>query len=473
MVNLNTFTIPGALGGAPTADIIGRRTGIMIASLVFSLGIALQTGAHNWATFIVGRFFAGFGVGLVSILVPMYQSECSPKSLRGAVVSGYQWAITIGILLAYVINNATKDRQNHSAWQIPIAVQFVWAAILAAGMVFLPESPRWLIKNGKDEAAARALGRLTSLSPSDPEVEIELNDIRAALAEEQKLGESSYADCFKTTHNKICLRTLSGIFIQAWQQLTGINFIFYCKSHVFYTSLDIYSPSFSDGTNFFQASGIRDPFLISIATSIVNCFMTLPGMWGIEKFGRRALLLYGAAVMCVCEFIVAIVGVTISLENQSGQKALIAFVCIYIAAFASTWGPIAWVITGEIFPLNVRAKAMSLSVASNWLWNWAIAYATPYLVNSDPGDAGLHVKVFFIWGSTCAGCFVFTYFCIPETKGLSLEQIDLLYQNSTPITSVKYRRELIAQDVHVADLHGGNDGAIGEKAEMEESSHQV
>lgn len=208
---------------------MGRRTGIINSALVFSLGIALQTGAHNWATFIVGRFFAGLGVGLVSILVPMYQSECSPKWLRGAVVSGYQWAITIGILLAYVINNATKDRSNHSAWQIPIAVQFVWALILAVGMFFLPESPRWLVKNGKDEAAARALGRLTSLSPNDPEVEIELNDIRAALAEEQKLGESSYADCFKFTHNKICLRTLSGIFIQAWQQLTGINFIFYCK----------------------------------------------------------------------------------------------------------------------------------------------------------------------------------------------------------------------------------------------------
>ncbi len=474
MANTNTFPISGALLGAPTADIIGRRTGIVMASLVFSLGVALQTGAHNWATFIVGRLFAGAGVGLVSILIPMYQSECSPKSLRGAIVSGYQWAITIGILLAYVINDATKDRQNHSAWQIPIAIQFVWAFILAVGMLFLPESPRWLIKNGKDEAAARALGRLTSRSPNDLEVEAELNDIRAALAEEQKLGESSYLDCFKFTHNKIFLRTLSGIFIQAWQQLTGINFIFYCKSsHVSCPTCTFCSSSSLDGTTFFQNSGIQNPFLISIATSIVNCFMTLPGMWGIERFGRRSLLLYGAAVMCVCEFIIAIVGVTISVENQHGQKALIALICIYIAAFASTWGPIAWVITGEIFPLNVRAKAMSLSVASNWLWNWAIAYATPYLVNSDPGDAGLHVKVFFIWGSTCAGCFVFTYFCIPETKGLSLEQIDLLYQNSTPITSVKYRRELIAQDVHVADIHGGHGGAVEEKAGMEELTQQA
>ena len=122
----------------------------------------------------------------------------------------------------------------------------------------------------------------------------------------------------------------------------------------------------------------------------------------------------------------------------------------------------AWVITGEIFPLNVRAKAMSMSVASNWLWNFGIGYATPYLVNTGAGNAGLQSKVFFIWGSTCAGAFLFTYFFIPETKGLSLEQIDLLYQNSTPITSTRYRRELIANDTHVADVKGVR-GEVDEK----------
>ena len=125
-------------------------------------------------------------------------------------------------------------------------------------------------------------------------------------------------------------------------------------------------PLRSDGTTFFKNAGISDPFLTTIATAIVNVFTTLPGMWGIEKFGRRPLLLYGAIMMCICEYLVAIIGVTISIHNKSGQQALIALVCIYIAAFASTWGPIAWVIVGEIFPLNVRAKAISLSVASNW-----------------------------------------------------------------------------------------------------------
>jgi sugar porter (SP) family MFS transporter len=430
---LSAGTFFGALLGAPAADILGRKYGIIAACLVFSIGVAMQTASTTIPLFVVGRVFAGFGVGLVSCLVPMYQSECAPKWIRGAVVGMYQWAITIGILLAAVINNATQFREDHSSYRIPIAVQFIWAVILSAGMLYLPESPRWLIKRGKDKDAAKALGRLLSLPPDDPAVEMELDDIRANLEQEQKVGESTYLDCFKNGPNKIALRTLTGIFIQAWQQLTGINFIFYF------------------GTSFFQNAGISKPFLITIATNVVNVFMTLPGIYGIERFGRRRLLLVGAAGMCICEFLVAIIGVTISTQNTGGQKGLIALVCIYIAFFASTWGPIAWVVTGEIFPLNVRAKAMSLSVASNWLWNFGIGYATPYLVNDVPGSAGLKSNVFFIWGSTCFCCIIFTYFCIPETKGLSLEQIDVMYQNTTPLRSLEYRRRLIAEDVHAAD----------------------
>ncbi|CCO28405.1 putative glucose transporter rco-3 [Rhizoctonia solani AG-1 IB] len=430
---LSAGTFFGALLAAPMGDILGRKWGLIAACLVFCVGVALQTGTLNFAVFVVGRVFAGLGVGMVSCLVPMYQSECSPKWVRGAVVSCYQWAITIGLLLAAIVNNSTQHRDNHSAWRVPIAIQFVWAAILAGGMFLLPESPRYLIKRGRDQDAQRALARLLSLHPEDPEVETELNDIRANLRAEEELGSGSYADCFKQGPNKILTRVMTGIFLQAWQQLTGINFIFYY------------------GTTFFQNSGIRNPFLITIATNVVNVGMTVPGIYLVDKAGRRRLLLIGAAGMLICEFLVAIIGVTISVENQAGQKVLIAFVCIYIAFFASTWGPIAWVVTGEIFPLAIRAKAMSLSTASNWLWNFGIGYATPYLVNKGPGNANLGVKVFFIWGSTCVGCLLFTYFLIPETKGLSLEQIDILYQNTNAIHSVAYRRQMIAEDVHAAD----------------------
>ena len=306
--------------------------------------------------------------------------------------------ITIGLLIAAIVNNATKGIPTRASWQIPVTLQFIWGLILAIGMIFLPESPRWLIMKERDEDAARALSRLVSLPPDHPELRAELDEVRVAYQQEKELGESSYLDCFRSTENKILFRTLTGIFIQAWQQLTGINFIIYY------------------GTVFFEKSGISNPFLIAIAINIINVFTTLPGMWGVERFGRRRLLLVGALGMCICEFLVAIVGVTVSTSNIAGQKVLIAFVCIYIAFFASTWGPVAWVISSEIYPLNIRAKAMSLSIASNWFWNFILGFTTPYLVNKEPGSAGLEVKVFFIWGATCAGCFLFTYFCVPEVS---------------------------------------------------------
>ncbi len=321
----------------------------------------------------------------------------------------------------------------------------------------LSQSPRWLIKKNRDADAARALSRLTSLPIDDPEVRFELDEIRLNLKHEDEVGAKSYMDCFRSSDNRIRFRTLTGIFIQAWQQLTGINFIFYF------------------GTTFFTNAGIHNPFLISIATSTVNVGMTLPGIWGVERYGRRRLLLVGAVGMTVCEFIIAIIGSTTPSSNQSAQSALVAFVCFYIAFFASTWGPIAWVVTGEIFPLKIRAKAMSLSVASNWLWNWAIAYsseylallrrvfgpiliylAAPYLVDSGPGNLNLGTKVFYIWGSTCFCCIIFAYFCIPETKGLSLEQIDVLYQNVAPVNSVSYRKRLLAEGT---ELSGSNEAA--------------
>ncbi|EPQ56379.1 MFS monosaccharide transporter [Gloeophyllum trabeum ATCC 11539] len=444
---LSAGTFFGALLGAPIADYIGRKWGIVLACLVFSAGVAMQTGSTAIALFVVGRVFAGLGVGIISTLIPMYQSECAPKWIRGAVISAYQWAITIGLLLAAIVNNTTQHCPNHSAWRIPIAMQFIWAAVLSLGMMFFPESPRWLIKHGRDADAAKALSRLTSLNAHNPEVETELADIRANLKAEEQIGEHSYANCFRSGPNKITLCTWTGIILQAWQQLTGINFIFYY------------------GTTFFQNSGISDAFLINVATNVINVGMTLSGMWGVERFGRRRLLLIGAIGMTICEFLVAIVGVTVSVDNTAGQKVLIAFVCIYIAFFASTWGPIAWVVVGEIYPLAVRAKAMSLATASTWLWNFGISYATPYMVNSGPGNADLSVKVFFVWGSTCACCILFTYFFIPEMKGLSLEQVDILYQNTTPRRSVQYRKQLVAEDVHALDLQGEKHGAVYEHSD--------
>ncbi|KJA21016.1 hypothetical protein HYPSUDRAFT_42600 [Hypholoma sublateritium FD-334 SS-4] len=460
---LSAGTFFGALIAYPIGDRLGRKYGIVSGCVVFFLGIGLQLDTQ-WVTFVIGRVIAGLGVGIISCLVPMYQSECAPKSIRGTIVGLYQFAITIGALLAAIVLNATKEELSHSAWRTPISVQFAWGAILGGGMLFLPESPRFLLLKGREAEARKALGRLLTLPADSTEVEDGCLLISSALKMEQEVSSGSYLDCFTNNENRHGFRTWTGILLQAAQQLTGINFIFYY------------------GTTFFKQAGISNPFIITIICDVVNTVVTISSLPFIDKLGRRRLLLIGAAGMCFSEFIVAIVGVTAGhiqadgTVNLPAQRVLIAFVCIYIAFFAMSWGPVAWVVTSEVFPLSIRGRGMSLSVASNWLWNFGIGYATPYLVNpttygiNGEKAANLGVKVFFIWGSTCAGCFLFTYFFVPETRSLSLEQIDRLYRESSIVGSVTYRQKILDEtNDHAAfepEKHGEVEHYSNEKSSV-------
>lgn len=413
---LSAGTFFGALASPFMSDYIGRRPALMISTWVFNLGVILQTAATAIPMFLAGRFFAGFGVGLISALIPLYQSETAPKWIRGAIVGAYQWAITIGLLLAAIVNNATGGRNDTGSYRIPIAVQFAWSLILFGGMFILPETPRYLVRAGKLDKAHRSLARIRRLAPDHPAIIHEVQEVKANHEFESSLGTASYIDCFKPP---ILKRQFTGMALQALQQLTGINFIFYY------------------GTKYFENAGFTSGFVISMITSAINVASTIPGMYAVDRFGRRPLLLWGAIGMCVSQLIVAVVGTVstgqdatgaITVKNLAGQKAAVAFVCIYIFFFASTWGPLAWVVTGEIYPLKTRAKSLSMSTATNWLLNWAIAYSTPYLVNYGPGYANLQSKIFFVWFGCCFICIAFVYFFIYETKGLSLEQVDQLYE---------------------------------------------
>ncbi|KAJ5703135.1 hypothetical protein N7488_010683 [Penicillium malachiteum] len=401
---LSAGTFFGALGAAPIADHFGRRIAMILESFVFCFGVILQTASTSIPLFVAGRFFAGLGVGLLSATIPLYQSETAPKWIRGTIVGAYQLAITFGLLLAAIVNNSTKDRDDTGCYRIPVAIQFAWAIILVTGMIILPETPRFLIKQSKPTEAVKSLARLRRLDVDDSVIVQELTEIQANHEFELQLGKASYLEIIRGTLGK---RLATGCAIQALQQLAGVNFIFYY------------------GTTFFQNSGIQNSFIITLITNIINVFSTFPGLYMVEKWGRRPLLMFGAVGMCVSQFIVAIVGTAAS--STVANKVLIAFVCVYIFFFASSWGPVAWVVTGELFPLKARAKCLSITTATNWLLNWAIAYATPYMVNSGPGNANLQSKVFFIWGGFCFICAIFVYTCIYETKGLSLEQVDELY----------------------------------------------
>ncbi|TKX23617.1 sugar transporter-like protein 18 [Elsinoe australis] len=403
---LSAGTFFGALTAGPTCDFAGRRLGLMISTVVFTIGVILQTAATAIPLFVAGRFFAGYGVGMISASIPLYQSETAPKWIRGTIVGSYQLAITIGLLLASIVGNSTKNRYDTGSYRIPIAVQFAWALILFFGMLLLPETPRMHIKRNRPEAAAKSLSRLRRLDVDHPALQEELAEIQANHEYEMALGKASWIDCFKGSLGK---RLATGCLLQSLQQLTGVNFIFYY------------------GPQFFQNSGFQNPFIVGLITSCVNVGSTFPGLYLVEKWGRRNLLLFGAIGMATCQFIVAGVGTGTNTADLPGQRALIAFVCIYIFFFACSWGPCAWVVTGEIFPLKVRAKSLSMTTASNWKIANRDTDATPYLVNDGPGNANLQAKVFFIWGGCCFICIFFVWAMIYETKGLSLEQVDELY----------------------------------------------
>jgi MFS transporter, SP family, sugar:H+ symporter len=291
----------------------------------------------------------------------------------------------------------------------------------------LPESPRYFVKRGKIDRASDVLARLRGQPRESEYIQQELAEIIANHEYELKVTPSgsyfaSWFNCFKGSlwqgHSNL-RRTILGTSLQMMQQWTGVNFIFYF------------------GTTFFQSlHTISNPFLIGLITTLVNVCSTPISFWTIERFGRRPLLLWGALGMVVCQFIVAIAG-TVDGKNPTTVKAEIAFICIFIFFFASTWGPGAWVVIGEVFPLPIRSRGVGLSTASNWLWNCIIAVITPYMVDTDKGNLG--PKVFFVWGSLCTCAFIYTFFLVPETKGLSLEQVDRMLEETTPRTSARWK----------------------------------
>lgn len=219
---LSAGTFFGALTAAPVADYFGRRIAMIIDCIVFCFGVVLQTAATAIPLFVAGRFFAGFGVGLLSATIPLYQSETAPKWIRGTIVGAYQFAITIGLLLAAIVNNATKDRNDTGSYRIPVAVQFAWAIILVVGMIILPETPRFLIKQNQLEAATRSLARLRRLDANDTAIVEELQEIRANHEYELNVGKATYLEILRGSIGK---RLATGCAVQALQQLAGVNFI--------------------------------------------------------------------------------------------------------------------------------------------------------------------------------------------------------------------------------------------------------
>ncbi|KAG5359699.1 Low-affinity glucose transporter [Yarrowia sp. C11] len=401
----------GTLLGGFLADKVGRKKGIVYVAMIYIVGMLIQITAFTaWYQVAVGRVVGGLGIGALSVLVPMFQSETAPQNLRGALVSSFQLFITLGIFVGFSVCYATKSRLDTGAYRIPMGLCFAWAFILLIGMCFMPESPRFLVSIGRIEEARKAMATTNQVPLDDPVVDEELKAIENAVIREQSAGKATWTELF-TGEPRMGYRLTLGILVQVLQQLCGANYFFYY------------------GTSIFKAIGMSDSFATSMIFGGINFLSTFGGLYIVDRFGRRKCLLGGAMVMFVCFLVYSTVGFAALYPNgdttQPASKivgdVMILFTCIFIAAFASTWAPIAFVVVSETFPLRMRSKGMAVATGGNWMINFFVSFLTPFITSS------IGFKYGYVFTACLGFAIVFVFFFIPETKGLSLEDVDELY----------------------------------------------
>lgn len=447
---LSAGTFVGALAQAFTSDRFGRRGSILIWAAIFTIGVAIQTGTEfSLVQITVGRFVAGLGVGALSAIVPLYNGETAPKALRGTLLVLYQLQIIVGLFLSYVFDLATHHLQNSASWRVPVGLQLVWGLILLSGIFFLPESPRHLLGTGKADEARKVIAELNGVPEDDALVEETLEELDFGIRAENEGGKATWAECF-STRNNLWKRTGNGMMLQFIQQLNGQNFYYYY------------------GDTFFQSAGTElSPYVIQVILGAVSVVGTIPALHLIETWGRRRSLLTGALLEAGCSIIAGLVGhytlapagtpkADLTSRNRQGGDTLITFAVLHVFSFSIFWGPTPWVYLGESFPLRVRPKSIALGSATNWLWNFLLSFFAPRIAE----DIGPLILLIF-FGMLLFG-YVYVYLFIPETRGLSLEEVDEMYRSGVkPWNSADWKPHLTDQ-LHKekpteTDVHDGDE----------------
>jgi len=393
------IVLAGAVVGSATAgylsDRFGRRRVILAAALLFIIGAIFSAVAADLTLLIGGRFLVGLAIGVASMLTPLYLAEIAPASDRGAIVSLNQLCITIGILVSYLVGFALAHATHGWRWMLGIGA--LPGVILAIGMLVLPESPRWLAGHGRLREAGDVLRHLRGGS----DVSAELNELRTDIASEgrQLAGWGEFLSA------RLRRPLVIGVGLAMFQQITGINTVIY------------FAPTI------FQSAGLSSAATSILATAgvgAVNVIMTIVSIRLIDRLGRRRLLCWslgGMAAMLLLLAVIFLIGTT--------QLAWIsvASVAAFVGFFAIGLGPVFWLLISEIFPLALRGRAMSVATVANWGFNLIVSATFLNLVAA-AGESG----TFLIYAILSIVALGFVIALVPETKGHSLEQIELDFQ---------------------------------------------
>ncbi len=394
----------GALSGGPLSDRVGRRPTVLLAAIIFGIGALAVAFAPSVAFIVLGRLLLGLGVGLASMIVPLYIAEIAPADRRGALVSLNQLMITIGILLSYIVGVIFTPIEG---WRYMFGVALVPALILGIGMFTLPESPRWLFEHGRLDKARSVLGRSRSPEEVDQELQ-EMQEIKSQGSQEERVSYSELLEPF------VRPALIIGIGLAIFQQVTGINTVIY------------YAPTILQGVGFSEGGAIA---ATALGVGVVNVGFTILAVRIIDRAGRRPLLIIGLIGMIIS---LALLGLVFATGGSGGAAGLLATVCLalYIASFAISLGPVFWLMISEIYPLRIRGTAMSVASIANWGSNWLVALTFPVLL-ATLGGAGS----FWLFAALGIVAWFFVYFRVPETKGRSLEEIEASFRGTTVGTS--------------------------------------
>ncbi|KAI7897957.1 general substrate transporter [Cokeromyces recurvatus] len=418
--SLSAGCFVGALIAGFFADKYSRKYTLIGASVIFIIGSVFQAASNGVALLCVGRVLNGISVGITSMVVPLYQSEIAPKEIRGRIVAVQQWAITWGIMISFWIQYGCQFIKNTAAFRIPWGVQAVPAIILTLGMWAFPFSPRWLASKGRVEEALKVIADIHGNGDiHHPRVQLEMEEINATIHFDKEIASHSYADLLKPG---MFYRVSLGVCLQVWQQLTGMNII------MFYVVF------------LFQQAGIGDSqeaVLVSSGVSyVVNVVMTIPAILYVDRWGRRPTMIVGALLMSVFLWVVGGVlstgqwainpqdGKWQVLISKSKADGVVACIYLFVACFATTWGPLGWIYPAEIYPLRVRAKAVSLSTASNWLFNWVLNFVVPLLMER------IRYGLYFLFAAFNFLMALHVFIAYPETKGYTLEEMDIVFEHN-------------------------------------------
>lgn len=379
--------IAGCLIAGALAERFGRRPGLMTAAIVFALSSIGMALSGSLTVFIAMRFAAGIGVGMASMLSPMYIAEISPASVRGRNVAINQLTIVIGILVTNLVNYTLADN-GADAWRWMFGLGAVPSVLFLLGVLWLPESPRWLMQVNQNERARRILGKIGDANFAEHTV----NDIKQSMTSAKQNVTSS-----GVWSPMVRGAVIVGISLAVFQQFCGINVVFNYTSTIFES----------------VGASLNQQLFETVSIGAVNLVFTIIAMWQVDKLGRKPLMLAGAAGLSVIYVVLALL-----LKNQAAASLVSVFVLIAIALYATSLAPVTWVLIAEIFPNHIRARATTVAVVALWAAYFVLVFTFPVLAQK-LGAYG----PFYMYAGICVLGFLFVRTRVVETKGKTLEEI--------------------------------------------------